>query len=57
MSDRQWFCMYCMRHHDIVGGVIQCGMPRPARSLTGEEMRQAVRWAMEHPIKVSGDDA
>jgi len=53
MSDRQWFCMYCMKHHDIVAGVIQCDTPRQANELRGEDIRKAWEWAKEHPIKVS----
>ena len=54
MKVREWFCMRCQKAHPVVRGIIQCDAP-PDKPLTGEQMREAVQWAMDHPI-VTGDE-
>lgn len=56
MDKRQWFCMLCMKHHDIVDGVVQCDAP-PSKPLTPEQIRTALDWARDHPIAVSDNKA
>jgi hypothetical protein len=58
--DREWFCLRCQKVHpivrgviqSIVRGVIQCDAP-PDKPLTGEQMREAVQWAADHPLETS----
>jgi hypothetical protein len=49
---RVWFCFRCRKEHPVVKGVIQCDASAMT-SLTPEQMEEAVRWAMEHPIEVT----
>lgn len=52
----RWFCFRCLKNHGVVDGVVKCDAPR-AEPMTGEQMRAAVQWAMDHPIEVFEDDA
>jgi hypothetical protein len=51
-DDRQWFCMRCLKHHDIVDGVVQCDAG-PWKPLTPEQIRAALDWASTHDIEIS----
>ena len=56
MTDLRWFCFRCLKNHDVVNGEVICDAP-PHKPMTGEQMRQAVKWALDHPIEVFEDDA
>ena len=39
-----------MQEHDVIDGVVQCFAP-PPKPLTGEQIRAALEWAKNNPLK------
>jgi hypothetical protein len=45
-----------LKNHEVINGEAKCDAP-PSTPMTAEQMREAVQWAMDHPIEVFEGDA
>ena len=44
-----------MQEHGVIDGVVQCNAP-PPKPLTSEQIREALEWVKNNPMKYSDEE-